>query len=360
MTDKDLIKLLKKHKDTPELGGGASDFNWENSWSKVCTELGWDAQEVTQRRYSIFDYLQFAGHEFSQTVLQPAAMTLVALILVMGSWTATVNASYSVPGDLLYPVKLATERVRLTMASTAQARAELHVEFAGRRLQEISEIEDDSLVQMAVVNFNNQMDLVNQELTEVEDPDAALALAIMVGAKANEYEAALGQNQEGDEEVASALEAVDTADDTALDTIVTNHEVTGAIGTAEVLQQNFQIEYTALQSRVVFSLGRLSMIETALSDNSLSLAPYNSRLFASHELVKEAEELMSQAMDTMAAGGYRRAFEILKQADLKLSQAESIITEIEIEMTTPVPEDPPEPANPVNNPFEEVVMPESF
>lgn len=362
MTDKELITLLQQAKDAPEFGGDFTKEKQQASWLKICDSLGWDANQVSQRRFSIFDYLQFAGHELSRSVMQPAAVSFAAFILILGGWTATVNASYSVPGDMLYPVKLATEKVRLTMASTAQARAELHVEFAGRRLKEISEIKDDSLMQAAVSNFNNQMNLVNQELTDIQtnDPDAALAMAVMVDAKANEYEATLGQNQKGDEGVASALEAVSEADNTALDTIVTNHEVTGAIGTAEVLQQNFQIEYTALKSRIVFSLGRLSVIETTLAQDSSNIANYSSRLLASEALVKHAEELIRQAMDTMGLGGYRSAFATLKEAGVKLNQAENMITEMEIELTTPVPEDPIDSANPTNNSFEEVVVPNDY
>lgn len=362
MTDREIVKLLKKYKDAPELGGGASDFNWENSWSRVCRDLNWNAQKITQQNFSLISYAQFAGHQFSRTIMQPAAITIAAVVLVLGGWTATVNASYALPGDMLYPVKLAAEKVRLTMASTAQARAELHVEFAGRRLAEISQIEDGALVQMAVSNFNDQMNLVNQELADVqnEDPDAALALAVLVGEKANEYQATLAQNpSEGDQEnMASAIEAVNQADTAALDTIVTSHETTGAISTAEVLQQNFQTEYSELRSRVAFSLGRLSVIRKTLTDHEIDPAPYASRLSAADKLVEEAEEFMNQAMDIMAASGYRSAFELLKQAETKLAQAENMITEVEIEMTAP-PE-PPEPANITNNSFEEVVVPEGY
>ncbi|MBU0646239.1 hypothetical protein KJ611_02030 [Patescibacteria group bacterium] len=363
MTDKELVKLLKKYKDTPELGGGASDFNWENSWSKVCTELGWDAQHVSQRHFSLFDYAQFAGHELSRTILQPAAVTFVALVLLMGGWTATVNASFSVPGDMLYPVKLATERVRLTMASTAQARAELHVEFAGRRLKEISEIKgsDATLVNMAVSNFNNQMNLVNKELSDVknENPDAALALAVMVGQKANEYEATLGQNQEGNQEVASALESVVAADTNALDTIVTSHENTGASESGEMLQQNFQNKYRLLRGRIALSLGRLQVVEGVLEDDG-QLNVYLAQIRSAREQILDVDQALRLAMDTLADGGYRSAFDILKRIDLDLRLSENQITELEITITAPVPVEPTEPANPVNNSFEEVVVPESF
>jgi hypothetical protein len=66
-------------------------------------------------------------------------MTSVLAILLIG--VGTVGASTSaLPGKPLYPVKLATEEVRVMLASSDMDKAELHVQFAERRAMEIAEM----------------------------------------------------------------------------------------------------------------------------------------------------------------------------------------------------------------------------
>jgi hypothetical protein len=71
---------------------------------------------------------------FSRQVWGRAA-AIVLLVLFTG-W-GTVNASANaVPGDLLYPLKLFTERARFVLSLNAQDRAELRIVFSSRRLRE--------------------------------------------------------------------------------------------------------------------------------------------------------------------------------------------------------------------------------
>lgn len=71
---------------------------------------------------------------FSRPVWTRAA-AIVLLVLVAG-W-GTVNASASaIPGNLLYPVKLFTERARFFLTLNTEDRAELRIVFSSRRLKE--------------------------------------------------------------------------------------------------------------------------------------------------------------------------------------------------------------------------------
>ena len=68
-----------------------------------------------------------------------AAMIVVILagILVTGSVTASARA---LPGDLLYPLKTATERIQLFATTDPVERSKLLREFSGRRLDEVRSI----------------------------------------------------------------------------------------------------------------------------------------------------------------------------------------------------------------------------
>ena len=71
---------------------------------------------------------------FSRAVWARAAAVVLVVFLV--GW-GSVNASAdSTPGDLLYPVKLFTERARFFLTLGAEDRAELRIVFSSRRLKE--------------------------------------------------------------------------------------------------------------------------------------------------------------------------------------------------------------------------------
>ncbi len=59
----------------------------------------------------------------------------VALLFFVG-WGATAVSAQATPGDLMYPVKLAIERVRLVLTINADQEAELRITFSDRRLAE--------------------------------------------------------------------------------------------------------------------------------------------------------------------------------------------------------------------------------
>lgn len=98
-------------------------------------------------------FLRRAGQLRSKLALRPSAprasvwrrraalavASFVAVFLLLGS-AVSVSAA-SAPGDFLYPVKRATEQVRLTLASEQQ-QVNLYMEFARQRLQELHALQD--------------------------------------------------------------------------------------------------------------------------------------------------------------------------------------------------------------------------
>ncbi len=66
------------------------------------------------------------------------ANVLAAVILLFfGFSTASAD---SVPGDILYPFKLLTERVQIILTFSSQNKADLHLAFSEQRLKELSEL----------------------------------------------------------------------------------------------------------------------------------------------------------------------------------------------------------------------------
>lgn len=355
MTNQELTQLLRRMKDAPEFGGG---FDVKRSWKTFASKNGFSAGacDAPSSRYTFADYAGYVGHVLGQHVLRPVSVTVSAFLIIFGSWVATVNASFdSVPGDILYPVKLVTERMQLTFASSTQQRARLHAEFASRRLQEVVEISNSDrqgktvLVQAAVDGFKQELVSAGEELSSLQSnaPSDATQLAIDLDHKTDEYEALLSQSGPaiGDESqvaVDEALVAVQQSNSQAIDSLVTSNETTEEPVTTEHLQQNFQQQYQDIKLRIATNTGRLSIIAAALPNISGDTSAFEERIETAQTALAGHDAALNEAMDTLAAGGYRRAFEILDQIDGEIVGSEQIITQIEIEISTALapPESP--------------------
>ena len=96
-----------------------------------------------EKRHGFLEWLWPSGG-FSRPVRRSALATVAALIgllIITISGVGVVYASSdSVPGDSLYPVKLAAERLRLAVSLTESEELRLRLRFASERLEEASEL----------------------------------------------------------------------------------------------------------------------------------------------------------------------------------------------------------------------------
>ena len=94
---------------------------------------------------------------------------VVVLVLLFGGAVGTVFASQnSLPGDALYPVKKSIKQTRLSFANDAQIRAQLHVAFAERRMQEVAGlIQEDRFTNITDTTREFEKS-INQALVELE------------------------------------------------------------------------------------------------------------------------------------------------------------------------------------------------
>ena len=87
---------------------------------------------------------------------QWATVVAVVLVLLLAGGGTVVAAGNSMPDEPLYPVKLATEQVRLTLTPSALGKAELYANLADKRVTEI--------VSMANKGKPEQVERVTQRL----------------------------------------------------------------------------------------------------------------------------------------------------------------------------------------------------
>ncbi len=85
--------------------------------------------------------LSFVPRPLVETIRGPVMAVLSVFGVVLGGSLASVSAAErSIPGDLLYPVKLATEQARILMEKEPPNQLKLKVEFVERRGEEIKQL----------------------------------------------------------------------------------------------------------------------------------------------------------------------------------------------------------------------------
>lgn len=340
-------------KTLPKYGGvvESESEHLDRLWSGVTTKLGFENTAPSNEPFVMTwrDYRDYYVYQFRHAMLMPMSTALAGTALVLGGWIATVNASFaSVPGDVLYPVKLVTERVQLAVTTSTEQRAQLHVEFATRRLQEVTEITQstrenkDTLVKTAIEGFRQEIASVNAQLSEVRQtsPESAAAIAAMVDRKTSEYQQAFLDTasdtpETAKEDVAAAQEEAEQAGTQAVEALVESHEETQQETTSKSLKYSFRETYSELQTRITLSLGRLEVIEQVIPRTPTEAqAGYTARLDEARAAAATHDSTLSTSMQIMAAGGYRSAFDLLAEVEAAVSHSEEIITELEIDIST--------------------------
>ncbi|HET6477597.1 MAG TPA: DUF5667 domain-containing protein, partial [Dehalococcoidales bacterium] len=118
-----------------------------------------DMKERKRRRFSLFGW-------------QPrwATAAIAVLVLLLASSGTVAAAGNSMPDQPLYPVKLATERVRLVLTPSKLGKAEYYAELVDKRVNEI--------VNMAEKGKLKQMEKTTQRMN-----DQLMAVAVLVSAE---------------------------------------------------------------------------------------------------------------------------------------------------------------------------------
>lgn len=97
--------------------------------------------------------------------------TMIPLILILtllgGGAGATYASQNALPGDTLYPIKIASEKVETALAFSDSRDAKLHLDFATRRLSEINKLAEKGKASTTAVD--NAVTRYNQELANVQD-----------------------------------------------------------------------------------------------------------------------------------------------------------------------------------------------
>lgn len=250
--------------------GGDANPVWQREIRDTLVKLAAHDLERAPRINPFAAQFSFARilmpYRMSHYVLRPVFVSVLVLGVALGGFATSVSASYqSLPGDILYGVKLATEGAQVKLAGDAQAKVELTVEFAGRRVTEMTKIIERPApaqkkveqVKVAVKQMKDDLATVQKQITELktDQPEKVVEVAKLVDRKTEELHHTLSKTAEkapGDMQgaVKEAKDATVDAGVAAVVAIVQAHEGgKDTISTADVKEQ-MSDKITSLEEKV--------------------------------------------------------------------------------------------------------------
>ena len=128
-------------------------------------------QEMEQKRERRFFFFGWQP--------QWATAVIAVLVLLLAGGGTVAAAGNSMPDEPLYPVKMATERVRLTLTPSALGKAELYIKLVDKRVEEIIKMADKGKpeqVEQAAQRLNTYL-VMAANLAAPQEGEAGVLLA---------------------------------------------------------------------------------------------------------------------------------------------------------------------------------------
>ena len=227
--DKKLIKTLKSLRNDSDFG---ASLDFENIHRRAMLRNGFDV-DCANVQYTLRDYVETYLWQFTHTMLKPAAAALAVFVFAIAGSISVAGASFqALPGDRLYQVKLGIEKAQLALAVDADARAQLRVEFASRRLEEMVKIAaaststESGSVQLAANRFKKEVVNIQQELSSEGTTQSQTEFAKSVGRKVDVYSSTVAStgNDLPEEVLGEVEEILEETKEQVVEVIITAHE----------------------------------------------------------------------------------------------------------------------------------------
>lgn len=226
----------------------------------------------------------FGGNSFASRLM----VYVTSLVVILSGSFVTVGASQSsLPGDTLYPLKIATENLTL-MVATETDKPKIEIEQAGRRLEELtqitqktSDIKQEDKAQDLMLEFEYKMNSANNKLAQLNDKgkndqnmkDKVVEVAEVISSQSEKYSEVLMKTSENMSEsmknkvadrVASATKNIEkTSFDTLLVIVETKPEQSKEDGYLKV-----QKKLEKIQSRMDTVIQDMDSVAVCKKDTS--------------------------------------------------------------------------------------------
>jgi len=300
MTKRDILNNLKSLKELE--AAGRPQAAWVLSSREIM--MNQIQPRATEESSFVRGESVYYWHAFSQwfgvRVLRPA-MAIATIIAMMLGYTATVTiANASLPGDMLYPIKTAGEKVQLALTFSDDEKVKLQMNFITTRADEIKQIAktDDSAtakiqkVSATAKRITADVKAVNDKINKITASATTNAGALQVAKEVDtktlqvtqdlaKATASLPQEVKKDvaKDITEAIAKTEAAGTNALGVIVKKFESDGStVGETEVATRvadrikNTEENIQTVAKEVNSLLGSATVVTTNLNPASTTAA----------------------------------------------------------------------------------------
>ena len=346
--DKLLEQLKSLQKVTPRADWKA--MNRERLLAQIDMQMG-ERENVRSR---VFGFVEaYTPHKLFQFVARPVGALVLAIFVIVSSGALTVNAALgSLPGDMLYGVKITTEKIQSGLTFDNNKKAELHTSFAQNRVNEInnintSETDPEKKIQRIMEATDNlKEDLVNVQTTldkaintSQDKATATLTVAtaqavnIAVESISQELTKQVGEIKDDAVALQQMKDAVATTEATgvkAVEVIVSKYDndnsVVNPVTVVTTLQQKLQQAEEKINQ--VTELSKTVTAPATEVTTPTTETPTTTTVEAPDENVVNAEavrQVLTEAENYIKQGDLAGAIQKIRESALLTSEAEAVL-----------------------------------
>lgn len=272
-------------------------------------------------------------------VARPALTIFAIFGLVLGSGFSVSASERSLPGDALYGLKIAAEKVQVALTFDKKESARIHVELAGKRINEINKIRENTdsdqkkiqKINVAMDKFKEEISTVQNKLENLNNESSAetmVEVAKIVDNKAVEYRddltrAAndLPELNDAAQNISQGLDLMDKTSDAALTMIVEKH-VQGEV----VLSGESEEEvYQRVEEKILTTGAKVTAVEGQVSGLALPVDP--AATFVAQQTTDQAKEVLAEARAALDKNDLNIALTKIIESKELAKQAEQIATD---------------------------------
>ncbi|OGZ34122.1 MAG: hypothetical protein A2Y98_02195 [Candidatus Portnoybacteria bacterium RBG_19FT_COMBO_36_7] len=280
-------------------------------------------------------------------VLKPvAAFVLIFGFMFSSSLAVIAGAKNSLPGDRLFPVKIALEEARLFATTSAEGKAQVQTDMISARIDELNKIistegsmeQKQTKIEEAVNNLQRHLLSAKDELPKLSKTEAkkVVAAARKIDESAASAEQSLSQAKLAlspdmknnlTDKIAEATEEADKTSIRALEMMV---QMQGEGGMSET-EIAAKVDDKIQKTRQIANILSETVSNSAISDK----LPINATI-----ILDESDKAIEQALECLRNGDFAGALTIIKTATEMVKSAQQMVDAASL----------PETQDPVQNP----------
>lgn len=359
MHERDLLKTLRR------TAVGLPDQTW------VARQRDILISQISGQQDRAFDLISPAGARLTWDIAglllprQAVARGIITVALVaaiaLSSSITTAMAERSVSGDILYPVKITSEKVQMSLTKNPEAKARLGVSFAGKRVSEMQQITNTAeqhekkfqKILSTLEGYKKSVVQATQRLSQMQQSASAqnvVAVATLMNDQVEDYSVTLSANKQAAvQPITEALAVSEQAVNQAVDIIVQKHQ--DGVVSNEVVQHIAEKKINTANEKVAKLSEQIGQAKAAVAGNPTTAAEAktaNQKLGAVEAKPSQAKEELAQAQQLLISDPasslekVKTARELTKEVQTALDEAQTAVGPAET-ITDPALVNAPEP-----------------